>query len=310
MSSAPARIDPVQHIRHVRQRRAERWRPYLILAPAFVLTIGILIPFFIAIYLSLTDISLRSPSFSFVGLANYAAMLRNPDFYHAVGVSLRYALWTTGVEMLLGLGVAMLLNEEHRFALVMRLLLIFPLMVAPVIATLIWQLMTSPSVGIVANWLRIIGLGSFQWGAATSSAMFSVVIIDVWVYTPFVIVLVLAGLRSLPQEPYEAAQIDGAGPLLTFRAITLPMITPFLLIALIFRLMLSLQEFSIIFALTKGGPGDSLVSMSLYSYQQGFQFYDLAKAIPVMFVLYLVIYIAANYLINSWRRAQLHAAGE
>lgn len=302
--------ETVLHARQVKQARSDRFRPYFVLAPAFLLTIGILIPFFVAIYLSLTDISLRSQTFSFVGLSNYAAMFRNPDFYHAVGVSLRYSLWTTGVEMLLGLGVAMLLNEEHRLARVMRLLLTFPLMVAPVIATLIWQLMTSPSVGIVANWLRRIGLGEFQWGAATGSAMFSVVIIDVWVYTPFVIILVLAGLRGLPAEPYEAASIDGAGPLTVFRSITLPMITPFLLIALIFRLMLSLQEFGIIFALTKGGPGDALVSMSLYSYQQGFQFYDLAKSIPVMFLLYLVVYVAANSLINSWRRAQSHAAGE
>ena len=302
--------EAVLHARQVKQARSDRFRPYFVLAPAFLLTIGILIPFFVAIYLSLTDISLRSQNFSFVGLSNYAAMFRNPDFYHAVGVSLRYSLWTTGVEMLLGLGVAMLLNEEHRLARVMRLLLTFPLMVAPVIATLIWQLMTSPSVGIVANWLRRIGLGEFQWGAATGSAMFSVVIIDVWVYTPFVIILVLAGLRGLPAEPYEAASIDGAGPLTVFRSITLPMITPFLLIALIFRLMLSLQEFGIIFALTKGGPGDALVSMSLYSYQQGFQFYDLAKSIPVMFILYLVVYVAANSLINSWRRAQSHAAGE
>lgn len=302
--------EAVLHARQVKQARSDRFRPYFVLAPAFLLTIGILIPFFVAIYLSLTDISLRSQNFSFVGLSNYVAMFRNPDFYHAVGVSLRYSLWTTGVEMLLGLGVAMLLNEEHRLARVMRLLLTFPLMVAPVIATLIWQLMTSPSVGIVANWLRRIGLGEFQWGAATGSAMFSVVIIDVWVYTPFVIILVLAGLRGLPAEPYEAASIDGAGPLTVFRSITLPMITPFLLIALIFRLMLSLQEFGIIFALTKGGPGDALVSMSLYSYQQGFQFYDLAKSIPVMFLLYLVVYVAANFLINSWRRAQSHAAGE
>ena len=302
--------ETVLHARQVKQARSDRFRPYFVLAPAFLLTIGILIPFFVAIYLSLTDISLRSQNFSFVGLSNYVAMFRNPDFYHAVGVSLRYSLWTTGVEMLLGLGVAMLLNEEHRLARVMRLLLTFPLMVAPVIATLIWQLMTSPSVGIVANWLRRIGLGEFQWGAATGSAMFSVVIIDVWVYTPFVIILVLAGLRGLPAEPYEAASIDGAGPLTVFRSITWPMITPFLLIALIFRLMLSLQEFGIIFALTKGGPGDALVSMPLYSYQQGFQFYDLAKSIPVMFLLYLVVYVAANFLINSWRRAQSHAAGE
>ena len=139
----------------------------MVLAPAFLLTVGILIPFFFAIYLSLTDISLRSPSYDLVGLPTYIQMFRDPDFWHSVGVTLRYALWTTGIEMVLGLGVAMLLNEDSRFTSVMRLLLTFPLMVAPVIATLIWQLMTCPSVGIVANWLRAIGLGNFQWGAAT-----------------------------------------------------------------------------------------------------------------------------------------------
>jgi multiple sugar transport system permease protein len=298
------------HQQHMRQRRADRFRPYLILAPAFLLTIGILIPFFFAVYLSFTDISLRSPNYDLVGIQNYVEMFKNPDFWHAVSVTLRYALWTTGAELVLGLGVALLLNEDSRFTTVMRLLLTFPLMVAPVIATLIWQLMTSPSVGIVANWLRALGFGDFQWGAATGSAMFSVVIIDVWVYTPFVIILVLAGLRSLPADPYEAASIDGARPITMFLRLTLPMIMPFLLIALIFRLMLSLQEFGIIFALTKGGPGDTLVGMSLYGYQQGFQFYDLAKSIPVMFILYLVVYFAANLLINSWRRAQTHAAGE
>ncbi len=292
-----------------RQASAARWTPYLILAPAFLLTIGILIPFFYAMYLSLTDISLRSPDFSFVGFENYWRMLRQPDFWHGLSVSVRYALWTTGSEVLLGLGVALLLNESNRFASSMRFFLTLPLMVAPVIATLIWQLMTSPSVGVLANAMRAVGLGEFKWGAATNSAMFSVVIIDVWVYTPFVIILVLAGLRGLPSEPFEAAQIDGSGPLNTFFRIALPMITPFLLLALIFRLMLSLQEFSIIFALTKGGPGDTLVNLPLYAYQQGFQFYDLAKATPVMFVLYLAVYIAANYLISRWRKAQQFAAG-
>ena len=308
--TTPMTNEALLHSQHQRQLRSNRFRPYLVLAPAFLLTIGILIPFFFAVYLSLTDISLRSPNYELVGFQNYLQMFREPDFWHAVSVTLRYALWTTGTEMVLGLGVAMLLNEDSRFTSVMRLLLTFPLMVAPVIATLIWQLMTSPSVGIVANWLRALGLGDFQWGASTSSAMFSVVIIDIWVYTPFVITLVLAGLRSLPADPYEAASIDGAKPITMFLRLTLPMITPFLLIALIFRLMLSLQEFGIIFALTKGGPGDTLMGMSLYGYQQGFQFYDLAKSIPVMFMLYLAVYFAANYLINSWRRAQLHAAGE
>ena len=110
--------------------------------------------------------------------------------------------------------------------------------------------------------------------------MFTVVMIDVWVYTPFVMVLALAGLKSLPKAPYEAAQLDGGSAWFTFRTLTLPMITPHLLIALIFRLMVSLQEFSIIFAATKGGPGDTLLSLSLNAYNTGFLYNNLGPKYP------------------------------
>lgn len=293
----------------LRPTAAQRARPYLIMAPAFLLTAGILIPFVVAIYLSLTNISFRFPDSSFVGLENYRDMLSSAEFWHSVSVTLRYALWSTGVAMFLGLGVALLLNVETWFSRVLQVLLIFPLMIAPVVATLIWQLMTNPSVGVLAPVMAAFGLGNFGWAAASSSALFTVVLIDVWVYTPFVMLLALAGLRSLPKAPYEAAQLDGGSAWFTFRTLTLPLIAPHLLIAFIFRLMISLQEFSIIYAATKGGPGDTLLSLSLNAYNTGFLYQELGESIPMMFVLWAIVFAASWLLVRAWGAAQRRAAG-
>jgi multiple sugar transport system permease protein len=289
--------------------RRRRFRPYLVLAPALVLTIGIFIPFFAAIYLSFTDYSLNSSDSSLVGFDNYVSMLQNADFWHSLWITIQYAFFCTTVEMLLGMGVALLLNEENFLSRFLRIVLIFPLMIAPVIGTLIWKLMTNPSVGILRQPMEMLGLGDFKWGASPDTAMFSLVVVDAWVYTPFVIILILAGLRSLPRSPYEAALIDGGSPWFVFKNLTLPMLAPVLLITLVFRLMLSLQEFSIIFALTEGGPGDSTMSLSLQAYNRAFPFYGLAEAIPMMLFLWALVYLVSFILIGFWRRAQQRAAG-
>ena len=292
-----------------RYARRRKFRPYLVLAPTLILTIGILIPFLAAICLSFTNYSLNSSDVSFIGFDNYLTMLQSPDFWHSLWITIQYAFFCTTVEMLLGIGVALLLNDENFVARFLRIVLIFPLMIAPVIGTLIWKLITNPSVGILVGPMQMIGLGDFKWGASPDSAMFSLVVVDAWVYTPFVIILVLAGLRSLPKSPYEAALIDGGSPWFVFKNLTLPMLTPVLLITLVFRLMLSLQEFSIIFALTEGGPGDSTMSLSLQAYNRAFPFYGLAEAIPMMLFLWVLVYFVSFILIGFWRRAQQRAAG-
>ena len=146
--------------------------------------------------------------------------------------------------MVLGMCIALLLNHESAFSRFLRLVLIFPLMIAPVIGALIWLLITNPTVGILRIPLGWIGLGDFRWSADPNWALFSLIIIDVWIYTPFVVILVLAGLRSLPKSPYESALIDGGSAWFVYWNLTLPMLAPVLLIALVFRMMTSLQEFA------------------------------------------------------------------
>lgn len=286
-----------------------RARPYLILAPALLLTAGILYPFVISIYYSLTNFSFKYADYSFIGLENWIYMFKNPDFHHSVWVTLKYAFFSTGIQTVLGVIIALLLNQETRLAKSLRIVLIFPLMVAPVIATLIWQLMTNQSVGILNHWLRYVGIEDFTWGADPNTALFTVVLIDVWVYTAFVIVLVLAGLRSLPQAPFESAKMDGGSAWFTFKTLTLPMIMPYILIAVVFRLMISLQEFSIIFALTRGGPGDTLMTLPLRAYTEAFTYKELGAAIPYMLILWLIVFIASHYLIKYWGYSQRKASG-
>lgn len=286
-------------------------RPYLIVAPALIITIGILLPFAMAIYYSLTSYSFRLPYYSFIGLKNWITILKSATFWHAVWVTLKYAFFATLVEMLLGLGIAILLNNNNnRFTKILRVVLVFPLMIAPVIATIVWQLMLNNSVGIVEKFLNIFGVYNFPWAASPSTAMMTAVMIDVWVNTAFVILLVLAGLQSLPKSPFESAKIDGGSALFNFRNLTLPMLKPSMYIALLFRLMAALQEYAIIFALTKGGPGDTLMNLSLTAYQTGFQFQKFGFALPYILVLWVFINIVAKQIVKRQRTAQKLASGQ
>jgi multiple sugar transport system permease protein len=300
-----------------------RMRPYYIIAPGMIILIGILIPFITAIVLSLTNASYRIPmeqwrfnwfrnwlSFDRIdGKLMLGGMLANPDFYQALLTTFIYAISATGSELLLGLGIAFLLRKDTAYSRILKVVLMFPLMVAPAIAVLIWQLMISNSVGIVEKFLNLFGIFNFPWAASHNTAMFTVVMIDAWVNTPFILLLVLAGIQSLPKSPFEAAQVDGASGWFTFKTLTLPMLKPYIYIALLFRSMAALQEFGIIFALTKGGPGKTLMNISLTSYLTAFTYQQPGRALPYLLVLWLIVNITAKKIVEKQRKYAKEAAG-
>jgi len=287
-----------------------RVRPYLIVAPSLIITIGIMIPFVMAIWFSLTNYSFKLPSHKFITLKNWVEVLSSDAFWNALKVTLLYGVIATVVEMALGMGVAILLNNlNNRLSRILRVLLVFPLMVAPVTATIVWQLMLNSSVGIVEKLLNVFGVYNFPWASSPSTALMTVVLIDVWVNTAFIILLVLAGLQSLPKSPFESAKIDGGSAWFNFINLTLPMLKPSLYIALLFRLMAALQEYAVIFALTKGGPGDSLMSLTLTAYQTGFRFQKFGFALPYILILWLVVNVSAKQIVKRQRAAQKQAAG-
>lgn len=288
-----------------------RIRPYLIVAPALIITIGIMIPFAMAIFFSLTNYSFRMPTYKFIGLGNWITILKSGSFWHALWVTARYAFFSTAIELGLGMGIALILNNlTNRFSRIMRVCLIFPLMVAPITATIVWQLMLNNAVGVVEKFLNIFHIFNFPWAASPNTAMLTVVMIDVWVNTSFCMLLVLAGLQSLPKSPFESAKIDGGSTWFNFVNLTLPMLKPSLYIALLFRLMAALQEYSIIFGLTKGGPGDTLMNLSLTSYQTGFQYQKFGQALPYILVLWVIINFLAKFIVGKQRAAQRQASGQ
>jgi multiple sugar transport system permease protein len=278
--------------------------PYLMVLPALALTLPVLYPFIQSIYYSMTTYSLTSPVKNFIWFENYIWLFTSAEFWNSVKVSFVYTISAVGIELILGLIIAILLNQETFLAKVFRPLLLLPLMIAPIIGTLMWKLMMSPEFGVLNYFLSYIGMRDFQWASAANSAMFSVVMIDVWMFTPFIALLLLAGLRSMPAPPFEAAMVDGASRWFTFKTLTLPMLMPFIIVSVVFRLIDSLRQFDIIFGLTKGGPGATLMNFQVSAYTTAFTYTKVADGSALMIVNWVIIYVISMFLVKFWRKSQ------
>ena len=182
-------------------------------------------------------------------------------------------------------------------------------MTAPAIAALMWKLMTNPGFGVLSWLVSLLGVTDFRWASDPASAMFTVVLVDVWVYTPFMVILLLAGLRSLPQAPFEAARLDGVPAAFVFFRITLPMLTPYLLTATLFRLLDSIQQFDIIYAMTQGGPGDSLLVFQVRAYLDFFQNTNVGTSAAVLMILWAITYVLSNVFVKQWHKLRERARG-
>ena len=278
--------------------------PYLMALPALALTLPVLYPFIQSIYYSMTTYSLTSPIKNFIWFENYIWLFTSAEFWNSVKVSFVYTVSAVGIELILGLIIAILLNQETFLAKIFRPLLLLPLMIAPIIGTLMWKLMMSPEFGVLNYFLSYIGMRDFQWASAANSAMFSVVMIDVWMFTPFIALLLLAGLRSMPAPPFEAAMVDGASRWFTFKTLTLPMLMPFIIVSVVFRLIDSLRQFDIIFGLTKGGPGSILMNFQVSAYTTAFTYTKVADGSALMIVNWVIIYVISMFLVKFWRKSQ------
>ena len=286
--------------------------PYLLSLPALLVCIGILIPFGTAIYYSLQRYRLNLPHLRKMNWGeNYLKFLSDSEFWNTLQVSLAYTGLTVGLELLLGLGVALLLQRSTRFNNFVSILLLLPLMTAPALAALMWKLMTNPNFGILSYAASLVGLEDMKWASDPSTALLTVLLVDIWVYTPFMMILLLAGLRSLPRQPFEAAALDGVPRTFVFFRITLPMLTPYIITASLFRLLDSIQQFDIIYAMTQGGPGDTLMVFQVEAYLQFFQATNIGKSAALLMVLWVITFILSNIFVKQWLRLreQAHGAG-
>ena len=284
--------------------------PYLLSLPALLTCVAILIPFVTAIYYSLLRYRLNLPAMKgFIWFGNYQSFLGDAEFWNTVWVSALYTILTVVVELLLGLGIALLLRPRTRLNNFISIMLLLPLMTAPAIAALMWKLMTNPNFGVLSYLVSLVGIHDFRWASSPSTALFTVVLVDTWVYTPFIMILLLAGLRSLPPQPFEAAALDGVPQSFVFFRITLPMLTPYIITAVLFRLLDSIQQFDIIYASTQGGPGNKLLVFQVQAYLQFFQNTNVGKSAALLMILWAITYALSNVFIKNWLKLRERARG-
>jgi len=282
-----------------------RLRPYILSLPAVLVVIGILYPFVLGAYYSILDYTASNPDPHIVWFANYRSVLSDPQFWTSVRVTAVFAIVATALETVLGVAIALLLNRASRVGSVFEKVLILPLMIAPVIAGVVWKLMFNPQFGVLNHIFR---LGSFDW-LSKDTALWSSILVDAWIYTPFVAILVLAGMRSLPKEPFEASAVDGASWFYMFRRLMLPMMWPYILVAVIFRFMDCLKEFDLIYVLTAGGPGLATRTLQIGAYEDSITFQIFSRGSTYMFLLWILVFITARYLVSVLGKAQRRAAG-
>ncbi len=286
----------------------KRALPYLLSLPALLVCIGILVPFFTAAAYSLQRYRLSQPwARKYNWGENYLNFLTDPDFWNTLKVSLVYAGTTVTLELVLGLAIALLLKKRTLFNNFVSIMLLMPLMTAPVLAALMWKLMTNPGFGILSYMLTLVGIDDFRWAASPDTALLTVVLVDMWVYTPFIMILLLAGLRSLPKQPFEAAALDGVPRTFVFWKITLPMLMPYILTATLFRLLDSIQQFDIIYAMTQGGPGDTLTVFQVEAYLNFFQSTNIGRSATLMMILWAITFFMSNLFIKNWLKLRERA---
>lgn len=282
-------------------RRRRDWLGILVILPAVLVLLGFLLLFLYGAYQSLTDLRLGRPRVNFVGLSNYWSLFQNAGFWNSVKVTLGFALPAVAIEAVLGLALAKLFASEVVLARVFRPVILLPLVLPPMSVALMWTTMMDPQRGVLNYLLMLVGIGPQSWISSPATALASIILIDVWTYTPFFCLIIFAGLQGITDDIREAARINGAKAWATFFYIELPLVAPYILVAAIFRLIESLNQFDLIIGTTSGGPGNSTSVLSVEAYVTAFQNVNFGRGAAIMMVNWFIVLICALLTVKAWQ---------
>ena len=248
-------------------------------------------PVLYTLVLSFTNWNLTSgqPA-AFAGLNSYIRVLVEPRFLNALGRTIAFTTSAIVIEGVLGVAAALLLNHAFLGKNVAKLLLLLPLVATPVAVGIVFNLFFDPTIGLLNFVLRSLGLPPGQWVSNQNTVLGSLVIVDVWQWTPMITLIVLAGLAAVPEEMFEAAQIDGANEWQIIRYVTIPMVSPVILTALILRLIDALKTFDIIYAMTGGGPGYASETLNIMGFKYSFEYFRMGQSAVILVVLFFVVF--------------------
>jgi multiple sugar transport system permease protein len=276
----------------------------ILMGPPFVIIFLLtIVPMAYSLVLSTWRLNLAMPgSERFVGLGNYLKMLsQDPNFWTIMRNTVVQVFGTVSLQIVIGVFLALLFARETRGMQVARSLLMVPMMATPVVIGVIWRFMVNPDFGIINYLLSLLGIPGPDWLGRPGLAMTTIIAADVWLSTPFVTIIIIAGIVSLPREPFEAATVDGASPFKAFIYITLPLLSPVIWVAVMFRLIDAFKRFDSIYIMTAGGPGNATETLNLYAYNNAFSYLDTGYAASLAMFLFFVIALLSVVTIQRVR---------
>jgi multiple sugar transport system permease protein len=281
------------------------WRPpsyWPFVIPALVVVLAVIVfPWLFTIWMSFNEWKVGSPT-TFVGFANYLRLPTDPRFVESVWHTLVYTALSVLLPVIFGTFAAVVFHAKFPFRGLLRAIFIMPMMATPVAIALVWTMMFHPQLGVLNYLLSLVGIGPQLWVFHPATVIPSLVLVETWQWTPLVMLIVLGGIAALPTEPYESAQIDGAGLWQMFRYITLPLVLPFIFIAAMIRTIDAVKSFDIIFAITQGGPGSASETINVYLYSVAFVYYDLGYGSAIAVIFFMLIVVLAALLLYLRQR--------
>lgn len=243
---------------------------------------------------------------TWVGLDNYITLIKDSRFWHAVKSTFYFTSVSLVVEVVLGIAIAVLLNRTFRGKNFVKTVFLLPMVATPVAMGLVWTLIYEPSIGVANIFLKALGFEPQLWLASPTQVIPSLIIIDVWQWTPMISLIIMAGLATLPHDPYEAADVDGASSWRKFISITLPLLKPTIIVTTMLRLIDVLKTFDIIYATTQGGPSFASETLNLFGYVLGFQYFKLGLASALLVLFFLIVMGFTLFML--WMKKRTEAA--
>lgn len=282
--------------------------PWVLMAPTLIILFAIgIYPFLYALSLASQNVILSKPYLPrfFVGLYQYQSLIQDPEFWHALKVTLIFTIEAVFIEFWLGLGLALLFQRSLRGASIFRIFILIPMILPPLVAALIWRYMFFPGAGLVTYYTgklgEIFGFSQIPFLSDPDLALQTLVFVDVWEWTPFMFLMLSAGLASIPRQPYEAAEIDGASAWRVFWTITMPLLRPAILIAVVIRTMDAFRTFELIVVMTRGGPGNATTTLNVLLTKTGLEFFDASRAAALSLLMMMVIIVMSFVFIRVFR---------
>lgn len=265
---------------------------YLITPTILVLLLIIIVPLLFSFVVSFYRYTFVEPGFhTFAFLENYTSAFRDKHFWNTLRVTVKFVILVVPIEFVIGFSISLLLNRNIKFKGVYYAILTIPMVMSPVAVGLIWRMLLHPDLGVVNYFLSRIGIPFINWLASARVALWTIVLVDIWQQVSFMILILLAGLMSLPRDVYEAATIDGANDIQVLFRITIPLMKPVISIALLIRTIFAFKTYDLIYIMTRGGPGISTEIISYFIYKRTFMGMDLSQASAISYVLLVITMI-------------------